>query len=147
MDLIDPMAKVHQYSVACVDGPSQYAAVAALEGSQDCVGTMVAEFDKRRKLMYERINETKGFSCTLPKGAFYVFVNIQRFKESSANFVDYLIREGKVAAISGSAFGKCGEGYLRLSYATAYEKIEEAMNRIERATRNFLGAAKGSLVI
>jgi aminotransferase len=64
----------------------------------------------------------------------------------SANFADYLVREGKVATISGSAFGKCGEGYLRLSYATAYGKIEEAMNRIEKATRDFPGAAKRSSV-
>jgi aminotransferase len=145
-DLIDPMARVHQYSVACVDGPSQYAAIAALEGSQDCVRTMVAEFDKRRKLMHRRINETNGFSCALPKGAFYVFVNIRRFRESSSNFADYLVKEGKVATISGSAFGRCGEGYLRLSYATACEKIEEAMNRIEKATRNFYSAAQRSFV-
>jgi aminotransferase len=145
-DLIDPMARVHQCSVACVDGPSQYAAVAALKGSQDCVGAMVAEFDKRRRLMYKRINETKGFSCSLPKGAFYVFVNIRQFKESSANFADYLVREGRVAAVSGSAFGKRGEGYLRLSYATTYEKIEEGMNRIEKATRDFLRAPKRSSV-
>ena len=141
-DLINPMARVHQYSVACVDGPSQYAAVAALEGSQDCVGAMVAEFDKRRKFMYKRMNEIKGFSCALPKGAFYVFINMRQFKASSASFADYLIREGKVATISGSAFGEYGEGFLRLSYATAYEKIAEAMNRIEKAARGFLGAAK-----
>lgn len=145
-DLIDSMARVHQYSVACIDGPSQYAAIAALEGSQDCVEAMVAEFDKRRKFMYKRVNEVKGFSCAMPKGAFYVFVNVRQFKASSASFADYLIREGKVATISGSAFGKCGEGYLRLSYATAYEKIEEAMNRIEKAARGFHGVAKQSSV-
>ena len=94
--------------------------------------------------MYKRISEIEGFTCTLPRGAFYVFVNIRKFKASSASFADYLIRQGKVAAVSGSAFGERGEGYLRLSYATAYEKIEEAMNRIEKATGDFLSPAKQS---
>jgi aminotransferase len=133
VDLIDPMMKVHQYSVACVDGAAQYAAVAALEGPQDCIGAMLAEFDKRRRLMYKRINEIRSLSCALPKGAFYIFADIKRFKTSSADFADYLTNEGKVATVPGSAFGRNGEGYLRLSYATAYEKIEEAMNRIEKA--------------
>ena len=132
-DLIDPMMKVHQYSVACVDGSAQYAALAALEGSQGRVRSMVTEFDRRRRLMYKRINEINGFNCALPKGAFYIFADIKQFKTSSTDFADYLINEEKVAAIPGSAFGRNGEGYLRLSYATAYEKIEEAMDRIEKA--------------
>ena len=69
----------------------------------------------------------------MPKGAFYIFADMKWFKGSSAGFADYLINEGKVATVPGSAFGKNGEGYLRLSYATAYEKIEEAMDRIEKA--------------
>jgi aminotransferase len=97
---------------------------------------MVAEFDKRRRLMHRRINETRGLNCALPKGAFYVFVNVRQLKESSESFAEYLVKEGKVATIPGTAFGRLGEGYLRLSYATAYEKIEEAMNRIEKATEN-----------
>ncbi len=132
-DLVESMMKIHQYSVACVDGAAQYAAVAALEGSQDCTRAMIIEFDKRRRLMCKRINEIKGFSCTLPKGAFYVFADVKQFKMLSTDFADYLVNKGKVAAISGSAFGRNGEGYLRLSYATTYEKIEEAMNRIEKA--------------
>jgi len=95
-DLIDPMGRIHQYSVACVDGPSQCAAVAALEGSQDCVEAMVAEFDRRRRFMYKRISEIKGFTCTLPRGAFYVFVNIRKFKASSASFADYLLGKEKL---------------------------------------------------
>jgi aminotransferase len=137
-NLIDPMTRVHQYSAACVDSPSQYAALAAMEGPQDCVKAMVAEFDRRRRLMHRRINEIKGLSCGLPKGAFYIFANIKQTKTSSADFANYLIKEGAVAAVPGSAFGIFGEGYLRLSYATAYERIEEAMNRIEAATRNLV---------
>ena len=133
--LIAPMMKVHQYSVACVDGAAQYAAVAALEGPQDCVKTMVTEFDRRRRLMHKRINEIKGFSCSLPKGAFYIFADIGQFEMSADDFSDWLVNEGKVCAIPGSAFGRNGEGYLRFSYATAYGKIEEAMNRIEKAVK------------
>lgn len=133
--LIAPMMKVHQYSVACVDGAAQYAAVAALEGPQDCVKTMVTEFDRRRKLMHKRINEIKGFSCSLPKGAFYIFADIGQFEMSADDFSDWLVNEGKVCTVPGSAFGRNGEGYLRFSYATAYGKIEEAMNRIEKAVK------------
>ncbi|HVP40983.1 MAG TPA: aminotransferase class I/II-fold pyridoxal phosphate-dependent enzyme [Candidatus Krumholzibacteriaceae bacterium] len=134
-ELIAPMLKIHQYSVACVDGAAQYAAIAALKGPQDCVRSMVTEFAKRRKLMYTRINEIEGLECALPKGAFYIFADIHRLKKGSIDFADYLLDEGKVAVVSGCAFGKAGEGYVRLSYSTAYEKIEEAMDRIERAVK------------
>lgn len=134
-ELIDPMLKVHQYSVACVDGAAQYAAVAALEGPQDFVKMMVAEFDRRRKFMHKRINEIDGFSCILPKGTFYIFPNVKEFKLPTTDLADFLAKEGKVVTVPGSAFGDNGEGYLRLSYATAYEKIEEAMDRIERVVK------------
>jgi aminotransferase len=134
-ELIAPMLKVHQYSVACVDGAAQYAAIAALEGSQECVKTMTAEFTRRRNLMYNRINGIEGLECVLPRGAFYVFVDIRQLKTGSTDFSEYLLDEGKVAVVPGCAFGRTGEGYVRLSYATAYEKIEEAMNRIEKAVK------------
>jgi aminotransferase len=135
LELIAPMLKVHQYSVACVDGVAQYAAIAALKGSQDFVRTMVTEFARRRELMHARINEIEGLECALPKGAFYVFADIHRLKRSSTDFSDYLLDDGKVAVVPGCAFGKVGEGYVRLSYATAYEKIEEAMDLIEKAVK------------
>jgi aminotransferase len=134
-ELIAPMLKVHQYSVACVDGAAQYAAIAALEGPQDCVKTMTAEFTKRRNLMYNRINGIEGLRCALPKGAFYVFVDIRHLRTKSTDFSEYLLDEGRVAVAPGCAFGKVGEGYVRLSYATTYEKIEEAMDRIEKAVK------------
>jgi aminotransferase len=135
LELIAPMMKVHQYAVACVDSIAQYAAIAALEGSQDFVRTMVTEFARRRKLMYARINELEGLECTFPKGAFYIFADIHRLKRSSTDFSDYLLDDGKVAVAPGCAFGKAGEGYIRLSYAAAYEKIQEAMDRIEKSVR------------
>jgi len=134
-ELIAPMLKVHQYSVACVDRIAQYAAIAALGGSQDFVRTMVTEFARRRKLMYARINEIEGLECALPKGAFYVFADIHRLKKNSIDFSNCLLDDGRVAVVPGCAFGKAGEGYVRLSYATAYGKIEEAMDRIERVVK------------
>jgi aminotransferase len=134
-DLISAMLLVHQFTVACVGGPAQYAATAALEGPQDFVAKMVSEFDRRRRLIYKRLSEIEGFNCSLPEGAFYAFPNIKAFKTTSAEFSDFLLKEAKVAVTPGSSFGKYGEGFLRLSYATSYEKISEALNRIEKAIR------------
>jgi len=134
-ELIAPMLKVHQYVAACVSGPSQYAAVAALEGSQNFTKSMVREFDRRRRLLHSRLNEIEGFRYSLPKGAFYAFANIERFKMSSEKFAEELFNKGKVVTVAGSSFGEHGEGYLRFSYATAYNKIEEALDRIEKVAK------------
>jgi len=129
-ELIAPMMLVHQYCVACVDGPAQYAALKALKGPQDFVREMVSEFDRRRRLLHSRLNEIVGFHCSLPKGAFYIFANIKDFNMPSEKLAELLVTRGRVITVPGSAFGRRGEGYLRFSYATAYEKIEEALNRI-----------------
>lgn len=134
-ELVASVMLAHQFVVACVSRPAQHAALAALEGPQDFVQDMVREFDRRRKLMYSRLKEMEIVRCTLPKGAFYMFPNIQEAKMSSVEFSKFLLKEARVAAVPGSSFGENGEGYLRLSYATSYEKIEEAMNRIEKALR------------
>jgi aspartate/methionine/tyrosine aminotransferase len=135
--LIAPMMLAHQFSVACVNGPAQYAAVRALEGPQNFVKDMVAEFDRRRRLLCKRLEEIEGFGCKLPKGAFYVFANIKEFGVPSEHLTEFLLKEGKVVTVPGSAFGEYGEGYLRFSYATAYDKIVEAMDRIEHAVKKF----------
>ena len=137
-DLIQAMKLVHQYTAACVNGPAQYAALAALEGSQEPVREMVREFSRRRDLLYSRLNEIEGFECMLPKGAFYVFPNIKAFNMPSEELCDKFLYTAKVATVPGSAFGKYGEGYIRLSYATSYEKLEEALNRLEKASRELL---------
>jgi len=136
-ELIAPMMLTHQFSVACVSGPSQYAAVAALKGPQNFVDDMVAEFDRRRKLLHGRLDEIEGFSCRLPKGAFYAFPNIKEFGGSSESLAAFLVNKGKVVTVPGSALGKHGEGYLRFSYATAYDKIGEALDQIERVVKDF----------
>ena len=134
-DLISAMLMTQQFTVACVDGLSQHAAVAALEGPQNSVSEMVSEFDKRRKLVYSRLNEIDGFNCSLPKGAFYAFPSIDKFGMTAADFSKFLLEEAKVVVTPGSTFGNNGEGFCRLSYATSYEEINEALGRIEKAVR------------
>ncbi|MCS7124183.1 MAG: pyridoxal phosphate-dependent aminotransferase [Candidatus Bathyarchaeota archaeon] len=134
-ELLSPIWLVHQYLVACVDTFAQYAALAALKGPQDFVKDMVKEFDRRRCFVFRRLNEIEGFTCTLPKGAFYIFPNIKSFKMSSEDFAQLLLKEARVATVPGSTFGSYGEGYIRISYAASYEQLEEALNRIERAVR------------
>jgi len=134
-ELISPLWLTHQYTVACANSPAQYVALAALRGPQGFVNDMVQEFDRRRRLVYKRLNEIGGFNCILPKGAFYVFPNIKDFDMSSEEFAEFLVREARVTTVPGSAFGSYGEGYIRISYAAAFEQLEEALNRIEKAVK------------
>jgi aminotransferase len=134
-ELINAMKKVHIYSSICAPTVSQLAALEALRGPQLAVKRMVKEYDRRRKLITKRLNEIPGFSCVQPRGAFYAFPNIKEFGMKSLGFSGWLIKEAGVAVVPGTEFGRCGEGYVRCSYATAYNKIEEAMNRIEKAVR------------
>ncbi|MEM3616741.1 MAG: pyridoxal phosphate-dependent aminotransferase [Candidatus Bathyarchaeia archaeon] len=139
-ELIAPLWLCHQYFVACVDTFAQYAALAALKGPQDFVKEMVAELDRRRRFVFKRLNEIGGFSCDLPKGAFYMFPSIKAFNMSSEDFAQFLLNKARVATVPGSAFGSYGEGYIRLSYAAAYKQLEEAFNRIENAVKKLKGS-------
>ncbi len=132
-DLLSLMHLVHQFTVACVDTPAQYAATAALEGSQDFISRMVSMFDKRRLLVHKTLNEMENVRCFLPKGAFYAFPNVRDFGKKSSELSEYLLSEAKVVVTPGSAFGKYGEGFLRLSYATSYDRIEKALERLKKA--------------
>lgn len=134
-ELISPLWLVHQYNVTCVNSLAQYIALAALKGPQNFVKEMVREFNRRRHLVYERLNEIEGFNCTLPKGAFYVFPNIKRARMSSEKTAEFLIQKAQVATVPGSAFGCYGENYLRISYSAAYEQLQEALDRIERSVK------------
>ena len=136
-ELISPIWLTHQYIVTCVDILAQYIALAALKGPQDFVKEMVQEFDRRRHLVYKRLNEIDGFNCILPKGAFYVFPKIKDFGISSEEFAEFLIKSARIATVPGSAFGNYGEGYIRISYAAAYEQLKEALDRVEKAVKNF----------
>jgi aminotransferase len=134
-ELMAPIWLAHQYIVACVDTVAQYIALAALKGSQDFIDDMVKEFDRRRKFIHRRLNEIEGFKCLLPEGAFYVFPSVKNFGMPSEVFAEYLAREAHVTTVPGSAFGKHGEGYIRISYAAAFGQLEEALNRIEKAVK------------
>lgn len=123
-DIIEELLKVHQYNTACAPSISQCAALAALRGPQDCVKDMVDEFRRRRDLMFSSLTDM-GLECVLPGGAFYMFPHVGDSEEFSR-----LSLEAGVAVVPGSAFGDEGKGYVRMSYATSYELIEEAMERL-----------------
>ncbi len=128
--LYDKMRKLAVNAWSCVNAATQYAAIEALTGPQDAVGEMVAAFDSRRKVIVERLNALPGFSCRVPKGAFYAFPNVSDIGLPAKQLASSLLEEAGVAAIGGPDFGTLGEGYLRFSYANSVENIERAVERI-----------------
>jgi aspartate aminotransferase len=129
-DLAAHVARLMTNSNSCTASFTQIAGNEALRGSQDSVDQMCAEFKKRRDVMVAGLNKIKGFSCRLPKGAFYVFPNITATGWPSKKLADALLDEAGVAGLSGTAFGEYGEGYLRFSVANSIENIEKALARI-----------------
>jgi aminotransferase len=134
-DIIESMTRMHIYCGVCSPTISQLAAIEALEGDQSCVKEMRKEYDRRRKLIIKRLKKIPKISCLDPEGSFFAFPNITGLKMSSNKVVDFFLKKAKVLTVPGTEFGKLGEGYIRLSYATAYEKIEEALVRIENVVR------------
>jgi len=129
--LVEPVTRLAINSVSCTSAFSQYAAIAALEGPQDGVAEMVAEFRRRRDVIVAGLNEIPGVSCVEPQGAFYAFPNITGTGLSAATLQARLLNEAGVAALSGTAFGSWGEGFLRLSYANSVANIELALDAIK----------------
>src|SRR5205814_2193948 len=129
-DLATHVARLMTNSNSCTASFSQIAAIEALRGPQGSVDTMCSEFKKRRDVMVAGLNKIKGFSCRLPKGAFYVFPNITGTGWPSKKLADARLEEAGVAALSGTAFGDYGEGYLRFSVANSIENIEKALDRV-----------------
>jgi aspartate/methionine/tyrosine aminotransferase len=115
---------------SCVNTPAQYAGIAALEGPQDCVDEMVAEFDRRRRVTVRLLSSLPGVSCVNPRGAFYAFPNITGTGWDSGPLSGALLEQAGVALLGGADFGPGGEGYLRVSYANSEENIRAAVNRI-----------------
>ena len=124
---------------SCVNAATQWAGIAALDGSQDCVAEMVAEFDRRRALVVEGLNGLPNVSCITPKGAFYAFPNVVKTGWKAKKLTSALLEEAGVAVIGGPDFGVNGEGYLRLSYANSAENIARALERM----RTFLAEHTG----
>jgi aspartate aminotransferase len=130
-DLAQQIARLMTNSNSCTASFTQKAGIEAICGPQASVDTMNAEFKKRRDFFAERINRIKGFRCRVPKGAFYMFPNITGTGWKSKPLADALLNEAGVAALSGTAFGAYGEGYLRFSIANSLENISKALDRVE----------------
>jgi aspartate/methionine/tyrosine aminotransferase len=130
-DLAEHVARLMVNSNSCTASFSQWAGIAALQGDQQPVTRMVAEFKRRRDVIVEGLNRLPGVSCRSPRGAFYVFPNITALRRPSAEVAAALLDEAGVAALGGSAFGAYGEGYLRLSYAASEANIRTALARME----------------
>ncbi|MBE3094694.1 MAG: pyridoxal phosphate-dependent aminotransferase [Actinobacteria bacterium] len=139
-DIISGMGKIQEHSTSNPNSIAQKASVEALNGRQETIEEMRREFDERRKYMVEKLNQIKGISCLKPSGAFYAFPNVSKILEkgvkyngkkiiNSFDLADFILKEAEVALIPGSAFE--AEGYLRLSYATSMEDIQEGLDRIE----------------
>ncbi len=129
--VIEAMMKIHQYSMLCAPITSQMAAVEALENGAPAVAEMRDSYRRRRDFVVRRINEI-GLDCHEPGGAFYVFPDVRNFGLSSKDFAMRLLEEESVAAVPGDAFGESGQGFLRCCYATAFDELKTAMERIER---------------
>lgn len=128
--IIKAIDKIIQASTTCPPSFVQKAGIAALKGPKECVASMVEEYNRRRKFIVEKLNEIPKVRCATPKGAFYVFPDFSPLKMPSLELCMKLLEEKGVAATPGSAFGNCGEGHVRFSYATSTEVIEEAMEKV-----------------
>ena len=128
--IIGQMLKIHQFAIMCAPSTSQYAGVEALKNGDEDVAQMREEYNGRRRYLLHRFKEM-GLSCFEPFGAFYVFPCISEFGMTSEQFATKLLNTEKLAVVPGTAFGDCGEGYIRISYAYSLENLKEAMNRME----------------
>jgi len=126
------MTKITAAQSSCVSTIAQFAALEALTGPQDSVALMISAFAKRREVLVNGLNEFPGFSCTMPRGAFYAFPNVTGTGMNSYSLAMKIVEQAHVAVVPGSSFGKHGEGYLRLAYANSVENIQEALVRIRR---------------
>jgi aspartate aminotransferase len=130
--LIEPATRLCINDHSCVNAATQWAGVAALNGPQDSVDTMMRAFDERRKIILEELNSLPGFRCQRPAGAFYAFPNVEGTGKSSRALQDLMLNEAGVATVSGTSFGEYGEGFIRFSYANSVDNIREAMRRIRK---------------
>ena len=135
-EIIKQMTKIHQYCIMSAPTTSQYAAVEALRACDEDVEYMCGEYNRRRRYIVDGFREM-GLSCFEPLGAFYVFPCIKSTGFTSEEFCEKLLREEKVAVVPGTAFGECGEGFIRCSYAYSVENIEEALVRIKRFVEKY----------
>ena len=129
-EITEAMFKIHQYAIMCAPTVSQYAATEALRNGDCDIEMMKEEYDRRRKYLSKALLEI-GLPCQSPEGAFYVFMKLDHYGLSSEEFCERLLEEYNVAIVPGTAFGDCGEGYARLSYAYSLEHLKEAVKRMD----------------
>jgi len=129
--IINQMTKIHQYAIMCAPTNSQFAAIEALKNCDEDVNKMVEAYNQRRRYLLNAFKEM-GIECFEPHGAFYVFPSIKKYKMTSEEFATKLLREEKLAVVPGTAFGDCGEGFLRISYAYSLENLKTGLERIRR---------------
>lgn len=130
-EIIKQMVKIHQYVIMSAPTTSQYAAIEALRNGDGDVARMRESYDERRRFLMKELRDM-GIPCFEPMGAFYVFPNIHRFGMTSEEFATHLLQEQRVAVVPGSAFGECGEGFLRISYAYSIEDLKKALVKIQK---------------
>jgi len=141
-EIIAAMTKIHQYTIMCVSITSQMAAAEALQSGRKNVEEMKREYRRRREFVIEALNRI-GLKCLKPQGAFYAFASIEKTKLNSLDFCQQLLKQQKVAVVPGDAFGKSGEGYIRISYASSLENLKEALNRIETFLKGLPAGRQG----
>ncbi len=130
-EIVATMTKIHQYTMMCAPTMAQVAALEALKSGENSAIEMVADYNRRRLVIVQGLNDI-GLPCFEPRGAFYAFPSIKHTGLCSEDFAERLLTEEKVAVVPGSAFGRCGEGYIRCCYATSLADIEEALARMKR---------------
>ena len=130
-ELLSAMLKIHQYSMMCAPTMAQFAAIEAMKNSKEDVLHMKKSYRQRRNLFVAALNEI-GLTCHVPGGAFYAFPSIQKTNLTSEEFAEQLLIEEKVAVVPGNVFGECGEGFIRCSYATSLDQLQEALKRMQR---------------
>ncbi len=140
--IIEQMLKIHQYAIMCAPTTSQYAAVDALRDGDADVARMRESYNQRRRYVVKRLRDM-GLDCFEPFGAFYVFPGIKRLGMSSEEFANKLLQEEKVAVVPGTAFGDCGEGFLRISYAYSLNELKVALDRIEQFVKRHMPGSAG----
>ena len=144
--LVEKIVRLMINSNSCTCSFTQIAGIEALKGEQDFVDRMVSEFKQRRDAVVDGLNAIAGITCLKPAGAFYVFPNVRQIPLSCEALADYLLEEAGVALLAGTAFGKFGDGYLRISYANSLENIQEALERIQVAVSKLKSESSSAIV-
>ncbi len=144
--LVEKIVRLMINSNSCTCSFTQIAGIEALKGEQDFVDRMVSEFKQRRDAVVDGLNAIAGITCLKPAGAFYVFPNVTQIPLSCEALADYLLEEAGVALLAGTAFGKFGDGYLRISYANSLENIQEALERIQVAVSKLKSESSSVIV-